>query len=71
MRRDALPLPVGTPFGIDIGAVERVGAFTPGHQIAQQFLDALTLTIAEIVALCADAVQQVEPLRLQQRQMLN
>jgi hypothetical protein len=36
VRQNALPFPVGTPFGIDIHAVKRIGPFAPRHQVFQQ-----------------------------------
>ena len=46
VRQDAIPLPVGTPFGIDIDAVQRVRSFTPWHQVTHQGVDTFKLTFA-------------------------
>lgn len=57
----ALPLPVGTPLGIDIHAVKGEGPFTPWHQILQQVFNAQALAFTERrFALSSDAMQQVE-----------
>ena len=61
VRQYALPLPVGTPFGIDIHAVKGEGPFTPRHQILQQVFNPQALAFAERrFALGGDAVQQIQ-----------
>ena len=61
VRQDALPFPVGTPFGIDINAVQRIRPFAPWHQVFQQVFYPQLMTFAERrFAFGGDAVQEVQ-----------
>ena len=61
VRQDALPFPVGTPFGIDINAVQRIRPFAPRHQVFKQVFYPQLMTFAERrFALGGDAVQEIQ-----------
>lgn len=61
VRQNALPFPVGSPFGIDIDAVQRIRAFAPRHQVFKQIFDPPLMASAERrFALGGDAVQKIQ-----------
>ena len=72
VRQHAIPFPIGMPFCIDIDAIQRERPFTPRHQGAQHFLDALELARRQgWLHLGAYAVQQIEAGGGQRRQMFD
>ncbi len=71
VRQHAVPFPVGTPFGVDVQAIEREGPFAPGHQIAHQLFKADHLPFTQgRFAFGGNAVQQIQLVRGHLRQKL-
>ncbi|MNS76822.1 hypothetical protein D3C72_1103790 [compost metagenome] len=72
MGQNAIPLPVRTPFGINVQTIKREGAFTPWHQIAHQLFKTQQLAFAQwLGAFSRHAVQQIQFVGRHVRQKLN